>query len=130
MRRTRVYVSGPISNGGGGVDLHKVHEAIHVGDKLRRLGFSPHVPHLTVLWDMVVPTPYTEWLEMDNAWVLASDVLIRLPGESKGADKEVAWAREVHIPVWTMPIEVDDRDWMEFATKFHPTVHSEARDAN
>ena len=37
---------------------------------------------------------------MDEGWVERSDYLLRLKGESAGADKEVALAKELGIPVY------------------------------
>jgi hypothetical protein len=43
---------------------------------------------------------HADWLDMDFAWVAASDAVLRLPGESKGADMETAFAVERGIPVF------------------------------
>lgn len=40
------------------------------------------------------------WIENDLPWIEASDALYRLPGDSKGADAEVAHAIEYEIPVY------------------------------
>lgn len=43
---------------------------------------------------------HADWLSVDKAWVAAADAVLRLPGESKGADEEVAFAKSAHIPVF------------------------------
>lgn len=43
--------------------------------------------------------PHETWLEQDFPWVAASDIVLRLPGESTGADLEVELANELGIPV-------------------------------
>jgi glycine cleavage system pyridoxal-binding protein P len=43
--------------------------------------------------------PYDDWLEMDLALIPRMDIVLRLPGESAGADKEVATAKQHGIPV-------------------------------
>ena len=45
---------------------------------------------------------YERWLEYDMEWLTACDALVRLPGESKGADREVARAKELGIEVYTL----------------------------
>lgn len=97
-RRTRVYIAGPIT--GSGNMLHNVHEAIGVANTLRRVGYAPYVPHLSCLWDIVHPGTYAEWLDLGKQFVLACDVLLRLPGPSRGADAEVDLARSQDIPVY------------------------------
>jgi hypothetical protein len=43
---------------------------------------------------------HQDWLDMDFAWVAVSDAVLRLPGESTGADMETAFATERGIPVF------------------------------
>jgi hypothetical protein len=45
------------------------------------------------------PRRYEEWLELDLNWLRASDVMLRMPGPSKGADIEEAAAKLWGIPV-------------------------------
>jgi hypothetical protein len=43
----------------------------------------------------MTPRTWEEWLDYDKPWLLASDVVLRIPGPSKGADLE-----EAGIPVF------------------------------
>lgn len=43
---------------------------------------------------------YEAYLESDFAWIAVCAALLRLPGESKGADMEVAEAKRLGIPVF------------------------------
>jgi hypothetical protein len=52
-----------------------------------------------MLWHVVAPHDYSFWCIYDLAWLEVCDVLLRLPGESPGADREVAFADEHGIPV-------------------------------
>lgn len=101
--RQRIYVAGPISRG----DLaHNIQQAREAGDRLLKAGFAPFVPHLSVFWSGNTPevlpagTTAEDWYAVDLPWVAASDAVLRLPGESVGADKEVALAIELGIPVY------------------------------
>lgn len=98
QRRPRVYVAGPISKGDR---YHNVHQAIVAGRQLVRLGFAPFVPHLD---QFMFPHPddlsWQDALSWDIPWVLASDVVFRLPGVSEGADLECEVADEAGIPVF------------------------------
>lgn len=93
----KVYVAGPYTRGDVAVN---VREAIVVTNKLLDLGFVPYCPHLTHFWHLVTPRPYEEWLAYDLIWMEACDVVLRIPGESSGADAEVARALELGIPVF------------------------------
>ncbi len=46
------------------------------------------------------PRPYQDWIDLDLEWVKSCDCLLRLDGESKGADMEVALAESLGIPVF------------------------------
>ncbi len=98
MKKTyKIYVAGPYS--GGDVAIN-VREAIKAGDEIEAKGFAPYIPHLTHFWHMFFPKPYEKWLEIDNHWVLACDGLLRIPGKSDGADKEVTLAEDNNIPIF------------------------------
>ncbi len=96
-KQVKVYVAGPYSKGDVAVN---VRNAIFAADQLREAGFAPFLPHLTHFWHLVVPRPYADWLDLDNQFIPCCDALLRMPGESSGADKEVALARSLNIPVF------------------------------
>jgi len=98
----RVYIAGPYTKGDM---LENVRKAILMGTELFKMGFAPYVPHLTHFWGFLTPMAYEDWLRLDNYWLEVSDVVLRLPGESNGADKEVELANELMIPVF---YSVDD----------------------
>ncbi len=97
-RRLRVYVAGPYTKGDTILNIRK---AILAGEKLRARGFCPFIPHLTAFWHIIAPSPYEEWLDLDNQFLPCCDVLLRIPGESSGADSEVALARSLSMFVYT-----------------------------
>jgi Domain of unknown function (DUF4406) len=93
-----VYIAGPYS---GGDTAMNVHDAIHAANTLADAGFAPFLPHLTHFWHLVTPRPYAFWLALDNRFLPCCDVILRLPGVSPGADKEVTLAVSLDIPVYT-----------------------------
>lgn len=120
----RCYIAGPITRG----DLcHNINQATDAFIRLARAGIAPLCPHWSVYckpahW--VVETPFTQrvfceatvdgcpgmthenWLAIDLAWLQMADCLLRLPGESAGADKEVAHAVVCGLPVFHSVEEV------------------------
>jgi hypothetical protein len=76
-----------------------VREAILVADQLVNMGFTPFIPHLSHFWHLLKPRPYGDWTRLDFDWLPKCDVLLRLSGESSGADAEVKRAMELGIPV-------------------------------
>lgn len=97
--RKCVYVAGPIT----GNPLVNMGQAIEAGQALIDAGFAPLVPHLTVYWDLLHnpgENSWETWLETDLPWVSKADAVLRLPGESPGADREVALAYRLDIPVF------------------------------
>ena len=93
----RVYVAGPYTRPD---PCANTHQAILTADLLWDLGFVPFVPHLTHFWHTMSPKPYQAWLDYDNNWLLCCDAVLRIPGESSGADKETALAVASGIPVF------------------------------
>lgn len=100
LRRTRVYVAGPITSSGN--LLLNVRHALHVGTTLLKRGYAPYVPHLTCFWEIAAPEAFTyeDWMTLDMEYLATCDVLLRLPGESKGADREVELAQSLGMPVY------------------------------
>jgi len=95
--KSRIYVAGPYTRGDVAVN---VRDAFQAADRLANLGFAPFVPHSTHFWHMLFPRPYDFWLELDNQFLPCCDAVLRLPGESSGADQEVKLAESLDIPVF------------------------------
>jgi hypothetical protein len=93
----KIYVAGPYTKGDVAVNVRNAFEA---ADRLADLGFAPFVPHHTHFWHMLFPRPYEFWLELDRQFLPCCDALLRLPGESSGADREVALAGRLGKPVF------------------------------
>jgi hypothetical protein len=99
----RIYVAGPYTKG----DVAKnVNLAIVTGNNLRALGHTPFIPHLTHFWHMIISHEIEYWYAYDMEWLEQCDALFRFPGESKGADAEVARARELGLPVYESYLDV------------------------
>ena len=96
MKILRVYVAGPYTN-----DPEKcTAAAIDAGNALLDLGHAPFVPHLSHYWHTRHSARhYEDWMRIDLAWLAAADVVLRLPGDSPGADREVAEAERLGIRV-------------------------------
>ena len=102
--RPKVYISGPISDGGkANADqrLCNVRAAALVAADLISRGFGPMVPQLTEYLERLSGQHFDHsvWMEIDLPWVECADVVLRLPGPSKGSDIEVRHAQEIGIPV-------------------------------
>jgi hypothetical protein len=66
---------------------------MEVWDKLLRAGFIPFCPHWSALQHLYNPElEHQQWLDYDFHWLECCDVLLRMPGESKGADAEELFA--------------------------------------
>lgn len=96
LRPLRVYVAGPYSVN----PTEGVAAAIQAADELLTAGYKPFVPHLTHLWHERYPQAYEVWMQYDFAYLAVCDALVRLPGYSPGADREVALAKQRGVPVY------------------------------
>lgn len=81
--------------------LH-IRRALQVATTLLKRGYAPYVPHLTCFWELASAEEFEheDWMWLDFEFLAACDVLIRLPGESSGADREVELATKLKIPVY------------------------------
>jgi hypothetical protein len=111
--KKRVYLAGPITKG---CLAHNINQATDAFIALCKKGYAPFAPHWScysgranktaeghvVAFAGVTPNELTheDWYGLDLAWVEVSDAVLRLPGESRGADLEVACARGRGIPVF------------------------------
>ena len=92
----RVFISGPYTKDDPVVNTRN---AILAGEEVSRRGHIPWIPHLNIQLHMVCPHEPDFWYEYDLRWLDVCDVLLRLPGESWGADKEVEYAIQKRIRV-------------------------------
>lgn len=93
----KVYIASPYTK--GNVEQNVMNQ-IKAAEELRELGFLPFVPLLSHFWNRLSPHPYMYWMDMDLEWVYVCDCILRLPGESEGADMECKEARRIGIPVF------------------------------
>ncbi len=104
-----VYISGTMTNGDGqSFNMGAIAVATRVFLYLINKGCVPICPHLSVFCQFLDANlvPYEKWLALDKGYIDKCDLVLRLPGPSKGADIECAYAREVGVTV----IEADHND--------------------
>lgn len=116
MSRLLVYIAGPISEGDMLQNIKQFDDAFL---KLLRLGFAPFNPGASVYLgnaqgflgyspsgvvahadSKASGVTHEEWMAVDLAWLERTDIVLRLPGESVGADLEVEHANKCGIPVF------------------------------
>jgi hypothetical protein len=91
-----VYIASPYTIGN---QAENVRRQIDAADKLMSRGYCPEVPLLSHFQHMVYPRSYGDWMAIDMEKLRRSDVLLRLSGESVGADIEVREAERLGKPV-------------------------------
>lgn len=91
-----IYVAGPITGDPHGC----VRNAVATFEPLRAWGAVPFFPQLSVLHEMIAPQDYETWMAYDFDVIRRCDALLRLPGESAGADREVEHADRLHLAVF------------------------------
>jgi hypothetical protein len=96
----KVYVAQPISRGDANKNFYL---SCEVQLRLIQGGHSPFNPGLSVAnYGAQRELKWSDWLyTMDLPWLRASDIVLRLPGASAGAEIELKEARHYGIPVVT-----------------------------
>ena len=94
--KTKVYIASPLTIG----DLStNIRVQMKVFNQLMNYGYAPFAPLLMHFQNLYHTRPETEWLQYDFEWIEVCDYVLRLPGESRGADAEVEYALHLGIPV-------------------------------
>lgn len=97
MTKPMVYVAGPISSD----PLRHTRDAMLLYSKFVRDDVVvPFSPHLSCFVELLVPLAYETWLTYDFAVIEHCQAVYRIPGVSPGADREVAFAESLHLPVF------------------------------
>lgn len=115
-RRLRVYIASPYTKGDNFVNTRA---QIDVADAIMNMGHDVFWPLCFAFQHFVHPRSWQDWLDADLGWVEVCDVVLRLPGESSGADAEVDHARKHNIPV-VHSIEALERCLRLLTTKTTP----------
>lgn len=92
-----VYVAGPYTH--GDVALN-VRAAVLAGLQIQQASHLAFVPHLCHFAHYLVPMGYESWMAIDLRMLRRCDVLLRLPGHSPGADREVELAKTLGMPIY------------------------------
>ena len=93
----KVYIASPYTQGDTAENVKRQLDAFAV---LMDLGYAPFAPLIFHFQHITHPRPYDQWMALDMEWVKACDCILRLGGESPGADKEVALAEKLGMKVY------------------------------
>lgn len=93
----KVYLASPYTLGDVAVNVKR---QIDIANVLMNKGFAPFVPLLSHFQHMIHPRPHKDWMKVDFEWLRACDCVLKLDGESVGADDEVEYAKLLNIPVY------------------------------
>ncbi len=95
-----VFIAGAYSTGGGEQVAINVRNAMAAWHELEKLGYAPVCPHLSHFLHIHEPRPREVWLRQGLYWAVNTDCVLRLPGESEGADAECELVHSRGIPVF------------------------------
>lgn len=104
----RVYVAGKLNDPACGYVRH-MHRMIKTAIKALRAGFSVFVPCLDILMGLVAGDfSYEDYFYNSQPWLASSDAVLLTPGweSSEGTKREIAYAQEQGIPIFTSVSEM------------------------
>jgi hypothetical protein len=70
-----------------------------LANDLMEYGYSPYVPHLNFYQHVAFPRDYEDWMDLDFSWLSQCQAIIRIPGISPGADREMDYAKKLGLEV-------------------------------
>lgn len=92
-----VYIASPYSSGGA---KDNVARQVDAANLLLDHNFVPIAPLLMHHFNLEQPRPYEFWMGICISLLERADAILRLPGISPGADREVRYALDIAIPVF------------------------------
>jgi hypothetical protein len=115
--KIRVYIASPYSIGD---QASNVRTQIDMGYQLLKMGYIPYIPELYHFVHLVHPLTYDEVMEIGLSWLKMCDCVLRLSGESKGADIEVEYGLKLGKKIFYNLQELDDwykTSWIKIEKK-------------
>jgi hypothetical protein len=103
-KRPIVYIAGPYT-GNEEANVERFHT---VADKLIDLGLAPYNPLLSHYQHAHGKKDYETWMEIDMAFLVLSNAVLRLSGDSPGADRETEKALLMGIPVFSSIVDLEE----------------------
>lgn len=97
MALKKIYIASPYTIGDVAVNVKR---SIDAANELIENGYAPYCPLLCHFHHMIHPQPYDLWMGIGLTWLLECDAVLRLTGESNGADIECEYALDHGIPVF------------------------------
>ena len=92
-----IYIASPYTKGDTADNVRVQMDAFH---QLAKAGFCSYAPLISHYQQIYRPLDYETWLSMDLEIVSRCDAVLRLPGDSSGADREVEHAHQCGKPVY------------------------------
>ncbi|RPJ25221.1 MAG: DUF4406 domain-containing protein [Chloroflexi bacterium] len=100
----KIYIAGPYTKGDTAMN---VRASIHAQDAIESMGHMAYNPMLSHFQHLVIPhRDVNYWYEKDIKWLKECDALLRLEGESLGADREVMIASDLGMPIYHSVFEI------------------------
>jgi len=101
----KIYIAGPYSKGDTAMNVRAaIIEQDFIEDALGHMAYNPMLRHFQHL---VLPhRDVNYWYEKDILWLRECDAILRLGGESVGADREVELAREWGLKIYHSVYEI------------------------
>ena len=94
-----VYIASPYTKPEG-KQLENVNKSFDIANTLIDIGYAPFCPLYSHFLHERQEHRYDFWMKLDFYWLRKCDCVLRLPGESHGADLEVQLANRLGIPVY------------------------------
>ena len=88
-----IYLAGPMTVGHR---IHNIRDGILAAHRIMKRGHFVYIPHLNDFTELVAGEEHYEfWMAQDFGWIKRCDALVRIPGKSLGADREVEYANKI-----------------------------------
>lgn len=94
---TYIYIASPYTK--GNID-NNVHASLKAAEALIDVDLVPFCPLLYHYWDRWHHREYEYWASLGLKWLRKCDAVLRLPGDSPGAEMEIERAKSLGIDIF------------------------------
>ena len=101
----KIYIAGPYTKGDTAMNVRaSIFAQDYIEATLGHMAYNPLLSHFQHL--LIPHTDVNYWYEKDILWLKECDAILRLTGESTGADREVEIARELGLKIYHSVFEI------------------------
>lgn len=101
INKKTVFIACPYTNENRATVNVNVYRCMYASEEIWNSGFIPFFTLLTHFYEQkYFRHRYEDWMEYTMTWLSKCDIVLRLPGKSSGADREIELAKKLNKKIY------------------------------